>query len=114
LRSKLDWNSVENPPHGNWLQFYRNVLKCRREKLVPRIKDIAPGQSHFEVLTPLGLDVVWPFRKSGSLRLIANFDRNPLVVRNKLEGELLYTTAKAHDPGWKEISPLTAAWFLKA
>jgi maltooligosyltrehalose trehalohydrolase len=112
LGSKLDWNSVERKPHAAWLEFYRNVLECRRERLVPRIKDIAPGEAHFEVLAPLGLDVRWPFRKSGSLQLVANFDRSPLLLRNKPEGELLYTTSAAHDPAWKEIPLLAAAWFL--
>ena len=114
LRSKLDWNSVRREQHGSWLQFYRNLLKCRREKLVPRIKDIAPGRAQFEVLAPLALDVRWPFTKSGSLQLIANFDGSPLALRNKPEGEPLYTTSEAPDPAWKEMPPLAAAWFLNA
>jgi malto-oligosyltrehalose trehalohydrolase len=114
LRSKLDWDSVGRQPHGEWLEFYRNVLQCRREKLIPRIKGIAPGRATFEVIPPLALNVRWPFRKSGSLQLIANFDRSPLVLRNKPQGELLYTTSETHDSAWKEIPPLTAAWFLNA
>lgn len=114
LRSKLDWNSVARKAHCKWLDFYRNVLKCRREKLVPRIKDIVLGRAQFEVLAPLGLEVRWPFAKSGSLQLIANFDRSPFALRHKPEGKLLYTTSNAHDPDWKEIAPLTGAWFLKA
>jgi malto-oligosyltrehalose trehalohydrolase len=114
LRSKLDWDSVGQETHSEWLDFYRNVLQCRREKVIPRIKDIAPGGASFEVLAPLTLDVRWPFRKSGSLQLIANFDRGPLVPRDKPQGELLYATSEAHDPEWKEIPPLTAAWFLNA
>jgi len=112
LRSKLDWDSARREPHSNWLGFYQNVLKCRRAKVVPLIKDVAPGQAEFEVLAPLGLSVHWPFRKSGSLQLIANFDRGPLGLRNKPEGTLLYVTSEDYDPVRKEIPPLTAAWFL--
>ncbi len=114
LRSKLDWNSVGQEPHSKWLEFYQNVLQCRREKVVPRIKDIAHGRSQFQVLAPLGLDVSWRFRNSGSLRLMANFDRRPLVLPNRPEGKLLYTSSGKHDPEWKEIPPVTAAWFLNA
>jgi maltooligosyltrehalose trehalohydrolase len=114
LHSKLDWDSVERKPHANWLNFYQNVLQCRREKVLPRIKDIAPGRAKFEVLGSLGLDVQWPFAKRGSLQLIANFDRNSLALRRELKGELLYSTSEAHDGEWKDIPPLTAAWFLNA
>jgi 1,4-alpha-glucan branching enzyme len=114
LRSKLDWNSIRQVPHCNWLEFYRHVLECRSEKVVPRIKDIAPGRAKFEVLASLGLDVTWPFRSSGNLHLIANFDHNPLALQRGVEGELLYTTGDVHDREWKEMPPLTAAWFLNA
>ena len=56
----------------------------------------------------------WPFKKSGSLQLFANFDHQPLALSRKPEGELLYATTYTQDMGWKEIPPLTAAWFLSA
>jgi len=112
LHSKLDWDSVEREPHANWLNFYQNVLQCRREKVLPRIKDIAPGRAKFEILGSLGLEVQWPFAKSGSLQLIANFDEKSLALRRELKGELLYTTSKVHNREWTRIPSLTAAWFL--
>ncbi|MCU1270279.1 MAG: 1,4-alpha-glucan branching protein [Acidobacteriaceae bacterium] len=114
LRSKLDWESLKQEPHRNWLHFYRTLLTCRREKIVPLIKDIAPGRAKFEVLAPYALDVQWPLSKSGSLQLIANFGATALALRNRPDGALLYTTVEEHDPAWKEIPPLAAAWFLNA
>ena len=114
LRSKLDWTSLETEPHSKWLEFYRNVLQCRHEKVVPRIKDIAPGRAKFEVLDSLGLEVQWPFAKSGSLQLIANFGKDPLPLRRKFNGELIYATSEVRDSEWKEMPPLAAAWFLNA
>lgn len=114
LRSKLDWDSVTQDRHCNWLKFYRNALQCRREKVVPRIKDIAAGQARFEILGSLGLEVQWPFNKSGSLQLIANFDRKPLALKRELKGELLFTTNEPHDREWDEIPSLSAAWFLNS
>lgn len=113
-RSKLDWDSITQEPHHNWLEFYRNVLQCRFEKVVPRIKDIAAGRAKFETLGSLGLEVHWPFAKAGSLQLIANFDRKPLAVRRELKGELLYSTNEIHGRKWNEIPPLSASWFLNA
>jgi maltooligosyltrehalose trehalohydrolase len=114
LRSKLDWNSVKREPHCNWLEFYRNLLKCRRDRVLPRIKDIVPGRAKFEVFAPDAIDVRWPLAKSGSLQVIANFSRSALAPGTKPHGELLYTTSEAYDPAWKEIPPVTAAWFLNA
>jgi maltooligosyltrehalose trehalohydrolase len=114
LHSKLDWDSVEREPHANWLNFYQNVLQCRREKVLPRIKDIAPGRAKFELWGSQGLGVQWPFAKSGSLQLIANFDQNSLALRRELKGEVLYSTSEAHHGEWKNIPPVTAAWFLNA
>jgi 1,4-alpha-glucan branching enzyme len=114
LRSKLDWNSVQQERHCNWLKFYRDLLKRRSEQVVPRISDIAPGRAEFEVMRQLGLYVRWPFKKSGSLQLFANFDHKPLALNRKPDGELLYATTYTQDMGWKEIPPLTAAWFLSA
>jgi maltooligosyltrehalose trehalohydrolase len=112
LRSKLGWDSIRQETHAEWLEFYRNVLQCRREKVVPRIKDIAPGQAKFEILGASGLKVQWPFAKAGSLQLIVNFDRNPLAMREELKGELLYATSDVYDKKGKEIPPRSAAWFL--
>ena len=114
LRSKLDWKSLERESHRNWLHFYRTLLTRRREKIVPLIKHIAPGRAKFEVLAPDALDVQWPFSKSGSLQLIANFGCAGLALPNRPDGELLYTTVEEHDPAWKEIPSLAAAWFLNA
>lgn len=112
LRSKLDWNSVKREPHCNWLKFYRNLLKCRRDRVLPRIKDIVPGRAEFEVFAPDALDVRWPLAKSGSLQVIANFSRSAIALGTKPDSELLYTTSEGYDPASKEIPPLTAAWFL--
>jgi maltooligosyltrehalose trehalohydrolase len=109
LRSKLDWNSVTREPHREWLDFYRQVLTCRREKVVPLIQRIAPGVAEFAVISTDAVEVRWP-----GLRLIANFSRASVAISKAPEGELLYTTSKNHGPHWKEIPATTAAWFLNA
>jgi maltooligosyltrehalose trehalohydrolase len=114
LRSKLDWNSLEQDGHSGCLKFYQCLLKRRAERVVPRIGDIAPGRAEFEVIDRLGLHVRWPFKKSGSLQLFANFDHKPLAINQKPGGELLYASKRTQDLEWKELPPLTAAWFLSS
>jgi maltooligosyltrehalose trehalohydrolase len=114
LASKLDWACLGQQPHRKWLTFYRYLLRCRREKIVPRIKDIAQGRAHYDVLGPSAVHVRWPFEKSGSLELIANLGRDAIAARSKPEGKLLYTTNENHAGPREHVPPLSAAWFLSA
>ncbi|HUK48513.1 MAG TPA: malto-oligosyltrehalose trehalohydrolase, partial [Terriglobales bacterium] len=114
LRSKLDWKSLGHSPHREWLDFYREVLRCRREKIVPLIKNIAVGRARFEVLREDAVRVEWPLSNKDKLELIANLGTSEFMLRNKPVGKLLYVTSEHHESDWKEIPALTAAWFLNA
>lgn len=114
LASKLDWNSISQTPHREWLDFYKRVLTLRREKIVPLIQEIAPGQATFEVMAPNSLNVQWPFSKGGGLQLAANFATSSVELLREPEGELLYATDKKFDSNRKRIPASTAAWFLNA
>jgi maltooligosyltrehalose trehalohydrolase len=113
LASMLDWASLEQEPHREWLQFYRELLTCRRERIVPQIKDIVPGRAQYDVLGQDTVQVRWALAKGGSLELIANLGQYSKVLRNKPDGGLLYTTDANYTPGWEQVRPLSAAWFLK-
>ena len=52
LRSKLDWASVDVGNDRDWLRFYRALLACRRDEIVPRIKSIALGKARYTVPGP--------------------------------------------------------------
>lgn len=114
LASKLDWASISQPQHREWLDFYKRVLTLRREKIVPLIQEIAPGQATFEVLAADSLKVQWPFSKGGGLQLAANFSANSVELSREPAGELLYATNQNLDHHRKQIPALTAAWFLNA
>jgi len=113
LASKLDWASLEQHHHREWLQFYRELLTCRGEKIVPRIKDIVPGLAQYDVLGPGAVHVSWGLVKGGRLELITNLGQDKTVLRNKPDGTLLYTTDANYIPTWEQVPPLSAAWFLK-
>ena len=38
LKSKLDWTSLSESSHSNWLDFYRNLLSIRQRLVVPHLK----------------------------------------------------------------------------
>ena len=113
LASKLDWASLEQQPHRQWLRFYRKLLRCRHENIVPQIKDIVPGLAQYDLLGRRAVHVRWALAKGGSLELIANLGQDSTVLRNKPDGKLIYTTDANYIPGWALAPPLSAAWFLK-
>lgn len=112
LASKLDWDCIEQAPHRDWLSFYKKLLACRRERIIPRIRDIESGVATFDVLGPAAVQVRWPLARGGSLELIGNLGRESLVLRNKPQGELVYATVEDYDPVSAQVPPLSAAWFL--
>jgi maltooligosyltrehalose trehalohydrolase len=114
LASKLDWHCIEQAPHREWRSFYKKLLACRREKIVPRIRDIEPGLAKYDVLGPGAVHVRWVFGNGGSLELIGNLGRESRALRNKPQGELVYATAENYDPASGQVPPLSAAWFLNA
>jgi 1,4-alpha-glucan branching enzyme len=114
LASKLDWISLEYQPHREWLQLYRELLTCRREKIVPQIKHVVPGLAQYDVLGPRAVHVRWGLAKGGSLELITNLGQDSTVPRNKPDGKLLYTTDASYLSTRKQVPPVSSVWFLKA
>ena len=111
LRSKLDWASVEETCHRDWLEFYRNLLKRRSEEIVPRIQSIAAGRAVFDALGSCAIRVRWPFVGGGGLELRANFGRSAVLADEPAHGQLVYSTG-GNAVGGNEIAPLSAVWLL--
>jgi 1,4-alpha-glucan branching enzyme len=114
MQSKLDWNSINCEPHRTWVGFYRELLQVRREKIVPLVSEIVPGEASFKVLAPEAVEARWPLLKAGCLQLIANFSPNSLEFEKPASGHLLYASPKNFDAKPQQMPALAAAWFLNA
>jgi malto-oligosyltrehalose trehalohydrolase len=86
--AKLDWQEARQPGHREWLDWYRRILVCRRERILPLLDRIAPGR--FEVIAPGAVVVRW-----GDLTLAANLSPNTCAGFPALSGALI----------WQEGSP---------
>jgi malto-oligosyltrehalose trehalohydrolase len=110
--SKLRWASLEQPQHREWLGYYRELLACRRQEIVPRIAKIATGAAQFEVFGEKAVSVAWRFGGGGGLHLRANFAAQEIGITESCEGRLLYSTADADLPRKQRLPPYSAAWLL--
>jgi len=114
FNSKLDWGALKTSKHRDWHSFYRSLLALRRAHVVPLLKHIRAGGSHFEVLGGRGLSVVWPLDDGGSLTLLSNFGGERLSNPNLSAGPAL----AASDPDVADslvsgrMPPWSTAWFL--
>ena len=115
LRSKLDWGSIDDPLHGEWLRFYRQLLAHRHKEIVPRMKDILPGRASYEVLAPAAIHTCWETRQGETLELFANLSGERVHLRGNPRGRLLYSSAQNHATVvGTELPAFSAAWFLTA
>jgi 1,4-alpha-glucan branching enzyme len=76
--SHLDWNSIEKPQHQEWLRFYRDLLKLRRESIVPRLAAACKLKADCQVLGERGLSARWTFSDKSELTLLANLGSSAL------------------------------------
>ena len=93
LRSKLDWNSLQDTSHSRWLQLYRELLALRRRIVIPHVG--VASESHCELSGPnnRGLSIDW-FTKNGAvLELRANLGPEPAVEVKPSSGTVLYSSA---------------------
>ena len=114
-RSKLDWGSLDQPPHREWLAFYRELLVLRRVHIMPRLSGMNGGAG-FELIGTTGLAVRWHLGDGAQLTLLANLG-DEAVEGSGLEfaGKAFYLSqpdlpelfSDGRMPAW------CAAWFIE-
>jgi maltooligosyltrehalose trehalohydrolase len=87
--SRLDWSEREREPHSTMLAHVQGLLRIRRERISPRIEQVAPGRATHEV-RGAALHVRWPLRDGATLSMHANFGDAPSAI--DAAGELLYSS----------------------
>jgi len=111
LACQLDWSSLENPISKTWLRFYRELLSCRREAIVPRVAKVATGKAEYDVLAEKAIFVRWPFVGGGGLTMVANFSETEIGIPNVPPGRLLYSTAEGALQANK-LAAFAVVWLL--
>lgn len=88
-RSKLDWQHLDNDAGAqDWLQFYKNLLALRRDRIMPLLSGAEAGAT-YEVIGDQGLKVDWPLA-GALLRLRANLSDRDCSGLPPAAGEEIY------------------------
>ena len=111
--SQLDWSDLERPAHGAWLQGVKELLRLRRELIVPRLRGrvTSLGATSWN---DTALSAGWRLADGSRLSLAGNLGEQPQTGFLLPDGELLFESreglvgelADGRLPGW------SLAWFL--
>ncbi|MGA2354125.1 MAG: malto-oligosyltrehalose trehalohydrolase [Terriglobales bacterium] len=90
--SRLDWNSIPEPPHSEWLSLYRQLLRLRRQHIVPRLSAGCGITADYELQGDRGLTAKWKFADHSTLVLLANLGPSPLPVLSAPAAQIIHAT----------------------
>jgi maltooligosyltrehalose trehalohydrolase len=111
--SRLDWSVSQQAEHADWLAFTRDLLRRRRETIVPLLPTIESGLATTEV-TGTVLRVAWPLRDGGRLTLLANLAAEPAEIDAAPEGAPLFESAPDLSRAVRQgsLPPWSVLWLL--
>lgn len=114
IRSRLDWNCLEQPAHQAWLSFYQALLKIRRTQLVPRLPGIRGGQVQARLLRQHAVAAQWRLGDGYRLQLLANLGQAPVPYLARPVGELLFASEQDLESRLATgiLPPWSTAWYL--
>jgi malto-oligosyltrehalose trehalohydrolase len=112
-RSKLDWQSLTERVHQDWLNFYRNLLSVRKDSILPHLKDAKGGSATFKTTGKTSVIVNWKLGDEASLTLVANLGKESAGSVTRPLGELIYSTMPANPTAQLELLPWHVSWFLQ-
>ena len=75
--AQLQWEELDQPEHAAWLRMYAELLRVRRERVVPLLMELGERCGQYKVLGPGGLAIAWRLAGNRCLRLDANLWHRP-------------------------------------
>jgi maltooligosyltrehalose trehalohydrolase len=110
LVSRLDWGALNDSGQAQWLAYYRELLRLRREHIVPRLAGMGGHAASFAASAPGDLRVVWRLGDGAILRLCANFSGQTLRVAAPA-GKTLFASPNASQG---TLGPWSVIWTIES
>jgi len=114
--SRLNWTAVSQLRPGDWLSFYRQLLKLRSESLVPHLSNACRIESDYEVHGDRGLSARWKFADNSKLTLLANLGPAPLSGFQSSASQILYASEEVRADLLKQetLPAWSVVWSLES
>ena len=111
-QSKLDWDSSTRAEHASWLDRYRELLRIRRDVVIPMLAKLDRRRCGFAITGARSLSAHWSTDNGARLLLFANLGGAPDGGRALPPGNLVYTTG---DTAAQALAlPWSTTWLLVA
>ena len=107
--AKLRWEDLAQIRHADWLDWYRRILRVRRELIVPKLADIGGHAGSYEVLADGAVVVRWRLN-GGNLTLAANLSEAPAAGFPASSGAVRWREGQAGDDGC--FGPWAVRWSI--
>ena len=109
-RSKLDWACRAAPEHASWLDRYRELLRIRRERVIPLLAKLDSRRCGFILTGARSMASSWLTDDGTRLLLFANLGGIPDSETALPPGQVVYTTGETAAQAL--ASPWSATWLL--
>jgi malto-oligosyltrehalose trehalohydrolase len=115
-RSKLDWESLRDGMHNNWLNLYRELLAVRRSKIVPHLGPSAAIRCDVSSGDKRWLSLDWILSDGMTLQLRANLGNEPLKISASNSAEPLYASTAESLAAFQQgsLAPQCVVWALQS
>ena len=97
---KLAWKEGEREDHAEWLGWYREILRARRERIVPLLEKMESG-GRYRVVGRGAVEVKWELCGGGELVLRANLSE-AAVEFEEARGEVVWSEGVRGEGWWVE------------
>jgi 1,4-alpha-glucan branching enzyme len=113
--SKLDWRRLDIPDHAAWLEYYRGLLRLRREHIMPRLAGMGAGNSRVELLGEQAAAIEWRMSDGCTLQLLANLGPDAVHLARVPRWPVLFASDADIVPTLEigTLPPWSAVWYLE-
>lgn len=113
-RSKLDWPSLDEARHAQWLELYKRLLALRRDHIAPRLAAIEGGSGRYDALSHAALTVSWRMGDGNTLTIALNLSDESIKAPAPAQGKLMSCEPEAARDAYQrgELPPNSAACYL--
>jgi maltooligosyltrehalose trehalohydrolase len=114
--SRLDWSSLQQPRHQEWLALYRRLLNLRCRHIAPRLVGTCATKAEYTLHGDAGLRAQWQLPDGSNLTLLANLGASTLSDVTPPDAPMIYASSEvtAATPKTHTLPAWSVAWFMQS
>jgi maltooligosyltrehalose trehalohydrolase len=114
--SRLDWRTMDQPLQRESLACYRQLLKLRRQHIVPHLSEACHLHASYQIRPAQCLTAHWEFGDGSKLTLLANLGAQPVSEFSPAAAPILYASEGISPDSLKQgtLAAWSVVWFLES